>query len=41
LELYRDGQVSLDQAAPLGDLFVTWTGQAGSVEDRDLEEYDG
>jgi segregation and condensation protein A len=41
LELYRDGQVTLDQAAPLGDLFVTWTGQAGSVEDRDLEEYDG
>jgi segregation and condensation protein A len=41
LELYRDGQVSLDQAAPLGDLFVTWTGQAGRVPDRDLEEYDG
>ncbi|MGH3304766.1 MAG: segregation and condensation protein A [Streptosporangiaceae bacterium] len=41
LELYRDGQVSLDQAAPLGDLFVTWTGQAGRSPDRDLEEYDG
>jgi segregation and condensation protein A len=41
LELYRDGQVSLDQAAPLGDLFVTWTGQAGRAPDRDLEEYDG
>jgi segregation and condensation protein A len=24
LELYRDGRVSLDQAAPLGDLFVSW-----------------
>jgi segregation and condensation protein A len=41
LELYRDGQVSLDQAAPLGDLFVTWTGQAGHVPPGDLEEYDG
>jgi segregation and condensation protein A len=41
LELYRDGQVSLDQAAPLGDLFVTWTGRAGRAPDRDLEEYDG
>ena len=41
LELYRDGQVSLDQAAPLGDLFVTWTGEAGRVPDRDLEEYHG
>jgi segregation and condensation protein A len=41
LELYRDGQVSLDQAAPLGDLAVTWTGQVGHVPDRDLEEYDG
>jgi segregation and condensation protein A len=41
LELYRDGQVSLDQAAPLGDLIVTWTAQAGHVPDRDLEEYDG
>jgi segregation and condensation protein A len=41
LELYRDGQVSLDQAAPLGDLLVTWSGQAGRVPDHDLEEYDG
>jgi segregation and condensation protein A len=41
LELYRDGQVSLDQAAPLGDLLVTWTGQAGRVPAGDLEEYDG
>jgi segregation and condensation protein A len=24
LELYRDGRVSLDQVAPLGDLFVSW-----------------
>ena len=41
LELYRDGQVSLDQAAPLGDLLVTWTGQAGGIPASDLEEYDG
>jgi segregation and condensation protein A len=40
LELYRDGQVSLDQAAPLGDLLVTWTGHAGRTPERDLEEYD-
>jgi segregation and condensation protein A len=25
LELYRNDRVTLDQAAPLGDLFVTWT----------------
>jgi segregation and condensation protein A len=24
LELYRDGRVSFDQVAPLGDLYVTW-----------------
>jgi segregation and condensation protein A len=24
LELYRDGRVSLDQAAPLGDILVSW-----------------
>jgi segregation and condensation protein A len=41
LELFRDGQVTLDQAAPFGDLFVTWTGQAGREPARDLEEYDG
>jgi segregation and condensation protein A len=41
LELFRDGQVSLDQAAPFGDLFVTWTGEASREPARDLEEYDG
>ena len=25
LELFRRGRISLDQAAPLGDLYVTWT----------------
>ena len=31
LELYRNGRVSLDQVAPLGDLYVSWTpgGQPG------------
>jgi segregation and condensation protein A len=31
LELYREGRVSLDQLAPLGDLYVSWTadGQLG------------
>jgi segregation and condensation protein A len=26
LELYREGAVSFEQMAPLGDLYVTWTG---------------
>jgi segregation and condensation protein A len=32
LELYREGRVSFDQLAPLGDLYVSWTdyGQPGS-----------
>ena len=29
LDLHRDGQVSLDQAAPLTDLYVTWAGGDG------------
>jgi segregation and condensation protein A len=29
LELYRDGRVSLDQVAPLGDLYVTWAAEQG------------
>ena len=40
LELYRDGQISLDQAAPLGDLIVTWTDHGGAHH-LDVEEYDG
>jgi segregation and condensation protein A len=40
LELYRDGQISLDQAAPLGDLIVTWTDH-GRAHHLDVEEYDG
>jgi segregation and condensation protein A len=47
LELYRDGQVRLEQAAALGDLFVTWTGKGhqqgadGQGVRREYEEYDG
>jgi segregation and condensation protein A len=26
LELYREGAVSFEQMAPLGELYVTWTG---------------
>jgi segregation and condensation protein A len=32
LELYRDGQVSLDQVSPLGDLYVTWSGDGAAGE---------
>jgi segregation and condensation protein A len=41
LELYRDGQVSLDQVSPLGDLLVTRSDLAGDFHGDDLEEYDG
>jgi segregation and condensation protein A len=41
LELYRDGLVSLDQAAPLGDLYVSWTEQGEHGVRHDHEEYDG
>src|SRR5215472_1890765 len=41
LELYRDGQVSLEQAAPLADLIVTWIDHGGDTSHLDVEEYDG
>jgi segregation and condensation protein A len=41
LELYRDGRVSLDQVAPLGDLYLSWTEREQPIGDYDLEEYDG
>jgi segregation and condensation protein A len=41
LELYRDGLVSLDQAAPLGDLYVSWTDHGEHGIRHDHEEYDG
>ena len=31
LELYREDTVSFEQVAPLGELYVTWTGM-GSVD---------
>src|SRR5215471_18959103 len=40
LELYRDGQVSLEQAAPLADLIVTWIDHGGDTSHLDVEEYD-
>ncbi len=41
LELYRDGIISLDQLAPLDDLFVSWTDQGEHGVRHDHEEYDG
>jgi segregation and condensation protein A len=41
LELYRDGLVSLDQVAPLGDLYVSWTDHDEHGVRHDHEEYDG
>jgi segregation and condensation protein A len=36
LELFREGQVSFEQVAPLGDLTVRWTGEGeGSVDIHD------
>ena len=41
LELYRDGRISLDQIAPLGDLYLTWSDQGEPGMRHDHEEYDG
>ncbi len=40
LELYRDGRISLDQVAPLGDLYLSWTDQGELGIRHDHEEYD-
>jgi segregation and condensation protein A len=40
LELFREGAVAFDQAAPLGDLTVRWTG-ADTGEVAVLDEFDG
>jgi len=42
LELYRDGQVAVEQAAPLSELFVRWTGsEEGDVDvDPEFDEED-
>jgi segregation and condensation protein A len=41
LELYRDGRISLDQVAPLGDLYLSWTDRGELGISPDHEEYDG
>ena len=41
LELYRRGRIALDQAAPLGDLYVSWTApeeDEGEATDQDEGE---
>jgi segregation and condensation protein A len=42
LELYREARITLDQVTPLGDLYVTWSGDApsadGPAEDPDEED---
>jgi segregation and condensation protein A len=46
LELYRESRVMLDQVAPLGELFVTWSDRepgegAGAIAYADEDEEDG
>jgi segregation and condensation protein A len=40
LDLYRDDAVAFEQATPLGDLFVTWTGRADTDSVKELTESD-
>ncbi|MDP9445197.1 MAG: segregation/condensation protein A, partial [Actinomycetota bacterium] len=40
LELFRDGALTFDQPAPLGELHVRWTGRADAVVEV-VEEFDG
>jgi segregation and condensation protein A len=40
LELYREDAVSFEQVAPLGELYVTWTGPAGTDSVNKLTESD-
>ncbi len=40
LDLYRDDAVAFDQIAPLGDLFVTWTGNGDTYSVSELTESD-
>ena len=37
LELYRNGRVSFDQVAPLGDLYVSWTPNDAIFKQEDDE----
>ena len=40
LELYREDAVSFEQVAPLGELYVTWTGNASTDSFNELTESD-
>jgi segregation and condensation protein A len=40
LELYREEAVSFEQVAPLGELYVTWTGAADTDSVNELTESD-
>jgi segregation and condensation protein A len=40
LELYREDVVSFEQVAPLGELYVTWTGPGDTDSVNDLTESD-
>lgn len=41
LELFRDGQVAFDQAAPLGELTIRWVGGPGETDLSHLDEFEG
>jgi segregation and condensation protein A len=38
LELYREDAVSFEQVAPLGELYVTWTGSADTGDTDSVDE---
>jgi len=38
LELYREDAVSFEQVAPLGELYVTWTGPASTANTDSVNE---
>jgi segregation and condensation protein A len=40
LELYREGAVAFDQVAPLGELWIRWTGAVGPEEPAEDENMD-
>ena len=40
LELYRNGRVSFDQVAPLGDLYVSWTPDGQPGDDAAIDQED-
>ncbi len=40
LELFRDGRVTFEQAAPMADLYVRWSGSPDSGLGADFDEFD-